>query len=165
TQSTSFSDTSVKYGQTYYYQVSAVNPVGEGNRSEIVSATLEDKKKPTADAGEDKTVKVGEEVTFDASSSSDNVGIASYEWNFDDGTTATVETIEHKFGNEGTYEVTLTVTDETGNTDTDTITVIVEKKDDNGGNGIPGFSMIILSLSISLAVLYKYKKRTISATG
>ncbi|MFP4052210.1 MAG: PKD domain-containing protein, partial [Thermoplasmata archaeon] len=112
TQSTRFSDTSVEYGQTYYYQVSAVNPVGEGNRSEIVSATLEDKKNPIAVAGDDRTVKVDEEVTFNAFNSSDNVEITSYEWDFDDGTTDTGEIVKHKFEEKGTYEVTLTVTDE-----------------------------------------------------
>ncbi len=140
-----------------------VKAVAESNNYDVDSIEFtieEDTTPPTADAGEDRTVKVDEEVTFDASDSSDNVEITSYEWDFDDGNTATGETVEHKFDEKGTYEVTLTVTDEAGNTDIDTINITVEKKKDNGGNGIPGFSIIILSLGISLAVLYKYRKRT-----
>ncbi|MDD1766180.1 MAG: fibronectin type III domain-containing protein, partial [Methanomassiliicoccales archaeon] len=41
----SYNDTSVVNGQTYYYMISAVNSVGEGNPSETVSAT------PTAPRG------------------------------------------------------------------------------------------------------------------
>ncbi|MFW5928700.1 MAG: PKD domain-containing protein, partial [Thermoplasmatota archaeon] len=112
----------------------------------------EDKTPPTAKAGEDQTVKIDEKVTFDASGSSDNREITSYEWDFDDGTTDTGKTVDHKFDEKGTYEVKLTVTDEAGNTDTDTVTVKVEKKDDNG-NGIPGFTLIVFLISISLTVL------------
>ncbi|MFW5928089.1 MAG: PKD domain-containing protein, partial [Thermoplasmatota archaeon] len=84
--------------------------------------------------------------------SSDNREITSYEWDFDDGTTANGETVTHKFDEKGTYEVTLTVSDEAGNTDTDTVTVTVEKKDDNGA---PGFTIGVIVLSITLILLYR----------
>lgn len=158
--STSYIDGSIDYDETYYYKVCAYNSVGEGESSDVISVTLEDRVNPTADAGNSKTVKVDEEVTFDASGSSDNVDITTYEWDFDDGTTATGKTVEHKFDEKGTYEVKLTVTDEAGNTDTDIVTVTVEKEDDNGGNGIPGFSIILLSISLSFVILYQYRRRT-----
>ncbi|MFW6176330.1 MAG: PKD domain-containing protein, partial [Thermoplasmatota archaeon] len=136
-----------------------IKAVAESNNYEIDSIEFtveEDTITPTAKAGEDQTVKIDEKVTFDALGSSDNREITSYEWDFDDGTTANGETVNHKFDEKGTYEVKLTVTDEAGNTDTDTVTVKVEKKDDNG---TPGFTIIFLLLSITLIELYRYKKR------
>ncbi len=126
--------------------------------TDTVSVTVNDETSPTSDAGEDRTVKVDEEVTFDASDSSDNVGITSYEWDFDDGSTAIGKSVDHKFDEKGTYEVTLTVTDEAGNTDTDTVTITVEKKDD-GENGIPGFTILTLLFSITVITIYRYRKR------
>jgi hypothetical protein len=43
--------------------------------------------------------------------------IVSYNWDFGDGETATGEQITHAFAATGTYDVTLTVTDEAGLTD------------------------------------------------
>jgi len=51
-------------------------------------------------------------VIFDASSSTDNRGIASYSWSFGDGTTGTgVMPAAHTYNTCGTYVVKLTVTD------------------------------------------------------
>ncbi|MEA2089908.1 MAG: PKD domain-containing protein [Thermoproteota archaeon] len=81
--------------------------------------------KPVANAGQDQTVNVGNAVTFDAGGSSDNVGIVSYEWDFEDGTTGTGKTPTHTYTNPATYTVTLTVKDAAGNTATHAITVTV----------------------------------------
>lgn len=69
------------------------------------------------------TAKSGEEVTFDASGSTDPDGeIISYEWDFGDGETTTGISVSHRFRggmNEAkTYAVSLTVRDNGGNTDT-----------------------------------------------
>jgi chitodextrinase len=62
-------------------------------------------------------------ATFDASTSNDNVGIISYEWDFGDGTTATGQTASHTYSKAGVYNVTLTVRDAADNTNTDFVTV------------------------------------------
>jgi PGF-CTERM protein len=83
---------------------------------------------PNADAGSDVTAEAGNSVNFDASSSSDNRAVDTYEWDFDgDGVTdATGATASKTFSTPGTYTVTLTVTDAAGNSDTDTRTVTVQ---------------------------------------
>ncbi|WP_148416584.1 PKD domain-containing protein [Haloferax sp. KTX1] len=74
-------------------------------------------------------------VAFDASASTDNVGIASYRWNFGDGSpNASGATPSHTYAGRGTYTVTLTVVDAGGNTDTETleVTVLLARGDDDG---------------------------------
>jgi PKD repeat protein len=57
--------------------------------------------------------------TFDGTQSSDPDGsIASYAWNFGDGSTATTATASHDYTADGSYTATLTVTDNQGATGT-----------------------------------------------
>lgn len=69
---------------------------------------------------------VGEQITFDASGSSDPDGLIEfYDWDFGDGATGTGETTTHTYDAQANYEVTLTVTDNAGNQDSITQTVTV----------------------------------------
>jgi PKD repeat protein len=63
------------------------------------------------------TVFTGDVTTFDASTSYDPDGtITSYLWTFGDGTNGTGAIVTHTYAENGTYNVTLTVTDNDGST-------------------------------------------------
>ncbi len=57
--------------------------------------------------------------------STDDGSIASWSWNFGDGTTSTQRNSSHTFPGTGTYQVSLQVTDDTGQTNTATASVTV----------------------------------------
>lgn len=65
----------------------------------------------------------GYTVNVDASASSDDNGIASYDWAFGDGATGTGVTATHTYAGAGQYTITLTVTDTIGQTGTASKTV------------------------------------------
>lgn len=81
---------------------------------------------PQANAGANKTSKVGQSVSFNGSSSTDSDGtIISYAWAFGDGGSSAGSTVSHVYSSPGTYTVSLTVTDNNGATNTDTAIAII----------------------------------------
>jgi len=115
----------------------------------------------------------GQTVTFYATNSTDTEDsddLSTWRWYFDDGSTATGETVTHIFDEAGTYRVKLTVTDWVGGTATTyqyvtvssavtgagvtpgqgsyTLTVNVR---DTGGNAISGASVGLYSNGILLS--------------
>jgi hypothetical protein len=82
---------------------------------------------PIANAGHDRSSKVGENLIFDAMASRDNVGIVIFEWDFGDGTTGTLSITTHVYKEPGTYTVTLTVKDRVGNSAKDTALITVKE--------------------------------------
>jgi subtilisin family serine protease len=69
--------------------------------------------------------------TFDASASTDDKGVASYAWNFGDGTTASggssLVQVAHTFTTAGAYTVTLTITDSAGQIATKSLALFFKK--------------------------------------
>ncbi len=81
---------------------------------------------PVADVGGPYVDDPTAFIVFDGSGSSDPDGtIASWEWDFGDGGTASGKTLFHSYVEDGVYTVTLTVTDDAGATDTATTTATI----------------------------------------
>jgi PKD repeat protein len=132
------------------------------NAGSISSAYLDiitlDTAKPTANAGADQTIYVGTAVNFDAGSSTDNMGIVSYEWSFGDETTGTGKTTIHTYASTGTYTVTLTVRDAAGNTGTNQAKITVSPQPTP--LWIIGIvaAMIFLGIATTATVIWKKRK-------
>ncbi len=69
---------------------------------------------------------VDQPVVFDASSSTDDGKIKTYYWEFGDGFDAGGKTVTHPFGDPGSVEVTLWVTDDKGQTSSVTKKIVVQ---------------------------------------
>ncbi|MCB0071660.1 MAG: PKD domain-containing protein, partial [Caldilineaceae bacterium] len=67
----------------------------------------------------------GQPVQFDASQSVASAPIVNYVWDFGDGTTGQGVQTEHVFATAGTYQVTLQVTDENGQSAASTLPVLI----------------------------------------
>lgn len=111
------------------YEVTLVveDDLGLPSESDNVTVTVTDVTAPTADAGEDIDVDIGEEFVLDAGGSSDNVGVTEYLWSCEEledweGDGVTISVI---IDVEGTYTFTLETRDAAGNSDTDVMTVTV----------------------------------------
>jgi hypothetical protein len=72
---------------------------------------------------------VHDQLAFDGSQSYDTDGlIISFHWDFGDGTTADTITTTHTYTNAGTYQVSLTVTDNFGLRNTQTVEATITKR-------------------------------------
>ncbi len=73
--------------------------------------------------------EVGQALTFEGGNSYDSDGsIVGYFWNFGDGATANGRQISHSYGQPGLYQVSLTVTDNSGLNGSSTFTVKITEK-------------------------------------
>jgi PKD repeat protein len=133
----------------------SVDNTGNEEQPTTVTAIKLDTTKPTADAGQDQTVKVDTTVTFNANASSDNLGIVSYEWDFGNGATGTSETTTYTYTNTGTYTVTLTVKDAAGNADTRQITVTVKPPEEV----LPWIIVVVAAAAITVAATALFWKK------
>jgi peptide/nickel transport system substrate-binding protein len=91
----------------------------------------EPNKAPIVVSGSSQTfATVGDTVTFTAEGSRDPDGsIASYSWNLGDETTETGEEVEHAYDIPGDYVVTLTATDDEGESSTNDVVPLFVKVD------------------------------------
>jgi PKD repeat protein len=88
-----------------------------GNQDSVDHTVEIEDRRPSAAFALPVGATAGTPTQFEGSASSDPDGaIAAYEWAFGDDTTATGSSPSHVYASEGEYTVTLTVTDDAGNT-------------------------------------------------
>jgi chitodextrinase len=127
--------------------------------------TVLDTQAPVPHGGGDRTVDEGQSLFFDASASTDNVGVTAYRWDFGDNSSANTAAASHVYARPGTYSASLTVTDAAGNTGTSTFMVTVRavspKASDLLGM-IQILEAIVAFLAVALAflgwMLYRRRK-------
>lgn len=103
---------------------SDVGGIGEGWCVNITTASTN--APPVANAGGPYTGEEGSVISFDGGGSSDpDNAIVSYAWDFGDGSAGAGQTAEHRYTDNGTYQVTLTVTADDGSTSTVTTSASV----------------------------------------
>ena len=118
---------------TYTATLTVTDYVGHTD-NDTVTVTV-DSVPPNPDAGNQyRYGKINQEISFDASASTDNVDIDRYEWDFGDGTSGTGVTTSTTYDTSGTYTVTLTVVDLAGNEASTTVQVTIEDPDDDDGS-------------------------------
>ena len=146
------------YKKEGVYQVTLTVVDNNGTSdTKITNAYISGKfnKKPVANPGGPYLAKVKESILFDASNSYDPDGeIVNYSWDFGDNSKAYGKKVKHSYSKEGTYQVTLTVTDDKGEKGTAFTYAVVK-----GAKKSPGFEIIALFIAISLLFLYRRKAR------
>ncbi len=124
--------------------------------STVVTITVRDTIAPMVRGGGDRTVDEGQPLFFDASGSTDNVGVAVYLWDFGDNSTSSQAAVTHVYATRGTYDASLTVTDSEGNSQTVRFTVTVRPVSPTTGEllgMIHTLDWIIAILAVGLAVV------------
>src|SRR5207245_3339723 len=97
-----------------------------GNVAEgTVIVTVRDTQAPVSNGGGDRTVDEGQSLFFDASASTDNVGVTSYRWDFGDNSSVSTAAASHVHARSGAYTRSLTGMDAAGNSATSTFSVSV----------------------------------------
>jgi len=98
---------------------------------------------PVADAGGPYSANLNESILFDGSNSYDMEGGLAYFWEFGDGNSSIQINPSHTYTSVGTFDVTLTVTDDGGLMDMDSTVVITSSATSNlaitdiSPNGMP----------------------------
>ena len=111
--------------------------------TETTTTTQTTNKFPSANAGSDFEAKIGDAVHFDGTKSTDEDGnIVAYKWDFGDGTSSNDAEPLHQYTTAGVYKVTLTVTDDKGDTGQDVMYATVkESQSQSPIKGVPGFEV------------------------
>jgi len=156
TTGTSYTDTTVEAGKTYYYVVDAVDQYLNTSRSNAVTAvpTDDDEEKPVAVISAENFSTTNTLVLFDSKKSTDNHKVEKVLWDFGDGTFSSERKTYHSYLVPGDYKVKLTVYDSADNFSSaektikiypqDAVSKIkVNVLDKSAGTGIPGAEVVV----------------------
>lgn len=104
------------------------------------------------------TIREDETVTFDASASTDDGQIVAYVWSFGDGSGGTGKVRSHAYPLAGTYQVTLTVTDDRG---TSVSTPPTPVTIGTSANPVASFTMSPTAPAVGTSVLFNAATSTV----
>ena len=113
-----YNDYNAQGKETYYYKVEAVDKYGNTHTKESEAVCLVVEPTVTALLNCGNVMELGVEYYFDASSSSADLGIDAYKFDFGDGTIVEGNDAKviHKYSKVGRYTVALTIADKEGRT-------------------------------------------------
>ncbi|MGC4113156.1 MAG: PKD domain-containing protein [Myxococcales bacterium] len=119
---------------TFVATLTVRNSVGGTDRDTVEITVSDLHAPPTAAIVGPSKGRMGDALTFDGSTSTGASALASYDWAFGDGATASGPSATHFFAANGQYSVQLTVTDTSGLTGSASLTVTIG---DDVGNRPP----------------------------
>lgn len=124
----SFTDSAISTGHTYQYRINAFDKTGNTKSVESTELVIPEEMLLEAAFQSDTFIQAGAECLFDGTVSRSDLRIVSWLFDFGDGTTSTESKPVHIYQENGTYNVSLTVTDAEGNTDVYEQTVSVQER-------------------------------------
>jgi PKD repeat protein len=122
----------------------------DGNTDTVTQSVTIKNLPPTAEFTASVTmVQIGDEIRFTDASTDPEKHQLRYSWEFGDGATSEANNPSHIYDEAGSFSVTLTVTDDEGETDTASESVRVEGVP-AGERGIPGFPIASVAIGALL---------------
>ena len=157
--------------RTFYYF--SVDEAGNRERTGSFSFKLDTSPPRAVVDSSPQDIWIGDEISFSAMDSKDNIGVEHYKFTFGDGSQSdwiTTGNITHSYTRKGTYTVGLRVRDESGlESEIDQSKIeIREKNDDDGlisflpsgaGGSLAIILMAVLVVGVMLMVLILYSKK------
>jgi PKD repeat protein len=148
-----FNDTHLPFNTTYQYCITAENTAGESLSSPLVSVTT--RLSPTAQFSiYPHNPRPNESILFVDSSLDLDGSIINWTWQFTPGGIRYGKQVHYVFPHSGTYTVTLTVMDTTGDKDTAIRTLSLSTTKGE----TPGFTITVLVVSLAGAIFLYTKK-------
>lgn len=123
---------------------------------------------PTAVINVPNQIEVGQPATFDGSGSAPGNGgkIVRYDWDFGDGEKASGPAVDHTFQSAGTYNVTLFVTDEAGQSGSSAINVnVTETVPPPAGGDFEGINWTLTGTPDGIAITALFENGGVSGSS
>jgi hypothetical protein len=133
----------------------------QGNHTVNILGTEFFGKIPQISVDYNNTAYIEETITFDASKSTDYIGIVSFEWSFGDGANGTGAVTQHSYAKEGIYSVKLNATNSDDISNFATLTVYVGTRPVDVLLFVKAFLIALFGLLVlMLALLLRNRKPT-----